>query len=41
MITIATDSNFNELLNTHDKVVVKYFANWGGTFKLFAPKYKK
>lgn len=41
MITIATDSNFTELLNNHDKVVVKYFANWCGTCKLFAPKYKK
>jgi thiol-disulfide isomerase/thioredoxin len=41
MVNLASDNDFNELLATNDKVVVKYFANWCGTCKLFAPKYKK
>lgn len=41
MVTIANDQNFSELLATNEKVVVKYFANWCGTCRLFAPKYKK
>ena len=41
MVTLANDQNFSELLSTNEKVVVKYFANWCGTCRLFAPKYKK
>lgn len=41
MVTIANDQNFSELLGSNEKVVVKYFANWCGTCRLFAPKYKK
>jgi thioredoxin-like negative regulator of GroEL len=41
MVTIATDQNFQELIQQHEKVVVKYFANWCGTCRLFSPKYKK
>jgi thioredoxin 1 len=41
MVTLATDSDFNTLLQSNEKVVVKYFANWCGTCRLFSPKYKK
>lgn len=37
----ATDADFNSLIAKHDKVVVKYFADWCGTCRLFAPKYKR
>jgi thioredoxin 1 len=41
MITISTDENFEHILNTHEKVVVKYYAKWCGVCRLFSPKYKK
>ncbi len=37
----ATDANFEELIGQHDKVIVKYYADWCGSCKLFAPKYKR
>jgi thioredoxin 1 len=40
-IQIATDSDFNDILASNEKVVVKYFANWCGSCKLFAPKYRR
>ena len=40
-INIADDSNFKEQLNAHDKIVVKYYADWCGSCKLFAPKFKR
>ncbi len=40
-VTIATDSNFSEQLSNNEVVVVKYFANWCGSCKLFAPKYNR
>jgi thiol-disulfide isomerase/thioredoxin len=40
-VTVSTDSNFQELLDQNDRVVVKYFANWCGSCKLFAPKYRR
>lgn len=41
MVTVSTDADFANILNTNDKVVVKYFANWCGTCRLFSPKFKK
>jgi thiol-disulfide isomerase/thioredoxin len=41
MVTISTDADFSTLLAGHPRVVVKYFANWCGTCRLFSPKYKK
>mgnify|MGYP001442341406 CR=1 FL=1 len=41
MVQISTDENFNELLSNNEKVVVKYYADWCGSCKLFSPKYKR
>lgn len=40
-VTIVDDSNFNQELADNQKVVVKYFAGWCGSCRLFAPKYKR
>jgi len=40
-VQVSTDQDFNDLLKSNDKVVVKYFANWCGSCKLFAPKYRR
>ena len=40
-VTNATDENFNSLLEDHDKVIVKYYAGWCGSCKLFAPKFRR
>ena len=40
-VTITDDSNFSELLKSNEKVVVKYYADWCGSCRLFAPKYKR
>lgn len=41
MVQLSTDKDFETLLNSNQKVVVKYFADWCGSCKLFAPKYKR
>lgn len=40
-VIVSTDQDFEDLLATNDKVIVKYFANWCGSCKLFAPKYRR
>lgn len=40
-VEVVNDQNFQETLSSNDKVVVKYFANWCGSCKLFYPKYKR
>ena len=40
-LTQATDTNFNELIHQHGKVVVKFYADWCGSCKLFAPKFRR
>lgn len=40
-VAVVTDENFNEHLSLNEKVVVKYYADWCGSCKLFAPKYKR
>lgn len=37
----ATDADFQDLLRQHDKVVVKYYADWCGSCRLFSPKFKR
>lgn len=40
-VQIATDANIQELLSGNDRVVVKYYADWCGSCKLFSPKYRR
>jgi thioredoxin 1 len=35
------DTSFNQELTSNSKVIVKYYADWCGSCKLFAPKYKR
>ncbi|MFN4083197.1 MAG: thioredoxin family protein [Bacteroidia bacterium] len=41
MVTSATDNDFFNHLANNQMVVVKYFANWCGSCRLFAPKFVK
>ncbi|MGB6036012.1 MAG: thioredoxin family protein [Cryomorphaceae bacterium] len=36
-----TQEDFNSVIESNDKVVVKYYADWCGSCKLIAPKYKR
>ena len=36
-----TDSDFKESLSGKEKVMVKYYADWCGSCKLIAPKYRR
>ena len=41
MVNIATDADFKEKLSSQANVIVKYYADWCGSCKLFAPKFKR
>jgi thioredoxin 1 len=41
MVTKTTDAEFKQLIDSNEKVVVKYFANWCGNCRLFAPKFNR
>ncbi len=40
-VQLATDKDFSQIIKNNDRVVVKYFADWCGACKMFAPKYKR
>jgi len=40
-VVAVTDAEFNSIINENDKVIVKYFADWCGSCKLFAPKFRR
>lgn len=37
----VNDNNFQEVLDKNKVVVVKYFADWCGSCKLFSPKFRR
>jgi len=40
-VELVTDQEWNAKLESNEKVVVKYFADWCGSCKLIAPKYRR
>ncbi len=40
-VQLLTDADFRAQLTANPKVVVKYFADWCGNCKLFAPKFRR
>jgi thioredoxin 1 len=41
MIQTSTDIDFEQLIKNNNHVIVKYYADWCGSCKLFAPKFKR
>ncbi|MDP1728114.1 MAG: thioredoxin family protein [Bacteroidota bacterium] len=41
MVQKVTDQEFSKLIQTNEKVIVKFYADWCGSCRLFAPKYTK
>jgi thioredoxin 1 len=37
----SSDQDFQQHLKSNEKVIVKYYADWCGSCKLFAPKFKR
>lgn len=40
-IETLTDDNFKSTLESNEKVVVMYFADWCGSCRLFKPKFRR
>ncbi len=41
MVNKVSDQEFNEIIQNNGKVVVKFYADWCGNCRLFAPKFRK
>ena len=37
----VSDKEFKDAIASNEKVIIKYFAGWCGSCRLFAPKYNK
>jgi thioredoxin 1 len=40
-VNVTTDAEFGTQLAEHERVIVKYYADWCGACRLFAPKFRK
>lgn len=40
-VSNVNDSEFSRALRTHDDVIVKYYADWCGSCRLYAPVFKR
>lgn len=40
-VEVLTDDNFQSKIAENEKTIVKYFAGWCGSCRLFAPKFKR
>ncbi|MEO9870978.1 MAG: thioredoxin domain-containing protein, partial [Ekhidna sp.] len=40
-VELKTDDDFLTTINNNDKVIVKYYADWCGSCRLFGPKFKR
>ncbi len=40
-VDLKTDEDFKQALNENEKVIVKYFADWCGSCRLFSPKFRR
>ncbi|HEY0262068.1 MAG TPA: thioredoxin family protein [Chitinophagales bacterium] len=40
-VNTVSDADFAQELAKNDKVIVKYYADWCGSCKLFSPKFKR
>lgn len=40
-VLTATDKDFKEHIEKNSKVIIKYYADWCGSCKLFSPKFRR
>ncbi len=40
-VILSNDTDFENQIQQNQKVIVKFYADWCGSCKLFAPKFKK